>query len=80
LNHLTSNNAFSSQHSGGAEFGFVDGSVHFIAESIGFDTAGLQAGDTGDPAAFLQAAALGRLGPYQLLGARNDGQTIGERF
>ena len=80
LNHQTSNHAFSSQHSGGAVFCFVDGSVHFVAETISFDTGGLQAGDTGDPAAFLQAAALGRLGAYQLLGARNDGQPPGERF
>ena len=80
LNHLTSMNAFSSQHSGGAVFCFVDGSVHFIAETIGFDTGGLLLGDTGDPAAFQQAAALGKVGAYQLLGVRNDGQPPGVRF
>ena len=80
LNHPTSNNAFSSQHPGGAIFCFVDGSVQFIAETIGYDTAGLSAADTGDPAAFQAAAAQGKMGTYQLLGVKNDGQPIGERL
>ncbi len=74
LNHPTSNGAFSSQHSGGAMFCFVDGSVHFIAETISSDSAGLQTGNTGDSGLFLQAAAQGRVGAYQLLGVTNDGQ------
>ena len=78
LNHLTSNGAFSSQHPGGAMFCFVDGSVRFVAETISSDSAGLLTGNTGDPSLFLQAAAQGRVGTYQLLGVRNDGQPIRE--
>jgi len=76
LNHPTSNAAFSSQHPGGAVFAFVDGSVRFIAETIRFDTAGLPAGNNGNPVDFVQAAAQGRVGTYQLLGVINDGQTV----
>jgi len=78
LNHPTSVGAFSSQHSGGAMFCFVDGSVRFVVETIRSDAAGLQTGNAGDPALFVQAAAQGRVGPYQLLGVRDDGQPIAE--
>lgn len=78
LNHPTSNAAFSSHHPGGAMFCFADGSARFISETIRFDIAGLQTGNTGDPALFQQAALQGRLGTYQLLGAINDGQPIGD--
>jgi len=80
VNHPTQMHAFSSQHPGGAMFCFADGSVRFISETIHSDSAGLQAGNTGDPALFLQAAAQGRLGAYQLLGARNDGQPVSTGF
>ncbi len=80
VNHPTSMHAFSSEHPGGALFAFTDGSVHFIAQTIGVNTAGLSPGNAGDPALFQQAAAQGRLGTYQLLGAIADGQPIGERF
>jgi len=80
LNHPTSTGAFSSHHPGGAMFCFVDGSVHFISESIRSGSAGLPTGNNGNPADFLQAAAQGRVGTYQLLGVRNDGQPIGEAF
>ena len=80
LNHPTSNGAFSSQHPGGAVFGFIDGSVRFISETIRSDSAGLATGNTGNPADFLQAASQGRVGIYQLLGAMNDGQPIGDTY
>ena len=78
LNHPTSMNAFSSEHPGGANFCLVDGSVRFAAQTIRFETAGLDPSNAGDPLAFRQAAAQGRLGTYQLLGARDDGQPISE--
>lgn len=78
LNLKTGNGAFSSQHPGGAMFCFVDGSVRFISETISSDKAGLQTGNTGDPALFVQAAAQGKVGTYQLLGVRDDGQPIRE--
>lgn len=58
-------------------FCLVDGSVRFVSEQIDFNTAGLVTGN-GDPGLFLQAAAQGRLGVYQLLGAKDDGQPVGE--
>jgi hypothetical protein len=80
LNHPNSNNAFSSHHPGGAVFCLVDGSVRFISETIGFNTAGLQPGNAGDPLLFQQAAAQQKLGIYQLLGAKDDGQSFGNNF
>jgi len=76
VNHPTSMHAFSSEHPGGALFCFLDGSVRFLAESIQSNSAGLQAGNTGEPSLFMQAAAQGKLGTYQLLGSRDDGQPI----
>lgn len=78
VNHPTSMHAFSSEHPGGALFCFADGSVRFISETIQSNSAGLQAGNAGDPGPFQQAAAQGALGVYQLLGARNDGQPISD--
>jgi len=76
----TGNGAFSSQHPGGAVFCFVDGHARFVAETIRSDAAGLATNNTGDPGLFLAAAAQGRLGTYQLLGAVNDSQPIGDSF
>lgn len=80
LNHPTSMHAFSSEHPGGANFCLVDGSVRFVPQTISFQTAGLDPSNAGDPALFRQAAAQGRLGTYQLLGARDDGQPIRESY
>ncbi len=76
LNHPTNMHAFSSHHPGGAMFCFVDGSVHFISDSIDSETAGLPDDNNGDHADFVQAAAQGRLGTYQLLGVKDDGEPI----
>ena len=76
LNHPTSNGAFSSHRPGGAQFCFVDGAVRFVSDSISSKTAGLQTGNTGDPALFQQAAAQGSVGTYQLLGVKDDLQPL----
>ena len=78
LNHPTSTDGFSSHHPGGAMFCYVDGSVHFVAETISSNTAGLATGNSGDPGLFVQAAAQGNVGVYQLLGVKDDGQPIRE--
>jgi len=77
LNHPTNMHLFSSHHPGGASFCFVDGSVRFIPETIHSDSAGLDSsGVNSTPADFVQAAAQGLVGTYQLLGVRNDCQPV----
>lgn len=78
--NTVSQGAFSSQHPGGAVFCFVDGSARFISETIRSDAAGLLTNNSGDPAQFVTAASQGLVGTYQLLGAINDGQPIGQAF
>ncbi|NUQ64788.1 MAG: DUF1559 domain-containing protein [Pirellulales bacterium] len=78
INHPTDMHTFSSHHPGGANFGFVDGSVHFLSETIRSAPGGVAPGNTGNHSDFVQAAGLGTVGVYQLLGVRNDGQTAGE--
>ncbi len=78
MNHLTNMHSFSSDHSGGCQFGFVDGSVHFISETIDSRAPTTLNTGTGTASDFSREAAAGNLGVYQLLGARSDGQPIGE--
>ncbi|MFO7903270.1 MAG: DUF1559 domain-containing protein [Pirellulaceae bacterium] len=77
MNHPTNMHLFSSDHPGGAHFCFVDGSVHFIAETIDSRAGNLdRSADTASD--FRREAAAGNVGVYQLLGVRNDRQPIGE--
>ena len=55
---------YSSQHPGGALFAMGDGSVKFISDSIES-----RIGNMNDPTTW---------GSYQRLGARNDGEEVGQ--
>ncbi len=62
-------NSFSSQHVGGSQFVFGDGSVHFISQSINH---------TGvNHATFLTGGGT-LFGTYQRLAGRNDGQVVSD--
>lgn len=67
---------FASEHPGGANFGFADGSVHFITDNINFNSLGLynQNASTGNK----NTLNGGNIGTYQRLGIRNDGKTPGD--
>ena len=62
---------FSSSHPGGANFAFGDGSVHFIAETIDFNNAGVSINSTA-----AQCSEPRLLGIYQRFGMRDDAQPV----
>ena len=62
---------FSSLHTGGAQFAYVDGSIHFISENIDWRQDRHPNGNVWDPLPVIEV-----YGVYQRLGRRNDGFTF----
>jgi prepilin-type N-terminal cleavage/methylation domain-containing protein/prepilin-type processing-associated H-X9-DG protein len=75
MNHPTDMHSFSSDHPGGCHFCFVDGSVHFISDTID-SKAGPADSTCGTERDFRDAAD--HVGVYQLLGVRNDCRQVKE--
>jgi prepilin-type N-terminal cleavage/methylation domain-containing protein/prepilin-type processing-associated H-X9-DG protein len=82
LNHPNNNShqcteGFASEHPGGGNFLFVDGSVHFITNNIGYRVISGHNNQNSNNTR-RQQLANGNPGVYQLLGIRNDGKTVGD--
>jgi prepilin-type processing-associated H-X9-DG protein len=76
LNHPTNMHAFSSHHPNGANFCFLDGSVHYLSNTIDSRDGGVDSSNAGTHEAFCLAASNNRVGLYQLLGVMNDHQVV----
>ncbi len=80
MNHPADLHAFSSHHPGGAHFCFVDGSVHFLADTLDSRDGGVSSGNAGTHEQLCLAAGRGEVGIYQLLGVINDRQPMMRDF
>ncbi len=72
---------FGSLHSGGAQFAFADGTVHFISQQIPYNAGAWggavgTAGQVSTTVANITPAIYSSFGVYNLLGSKSDGQAV----